>query len=235
MLAVCAQAQHQIRFDYTLYVHIDTEPAGAQIISLAATNAENSFIGRTPHVTAVGMDWERILGKRVWRKINVTSAGSAFQAEYREDNTYDIMMKCRLEKDGYYPLEINEPVATVNHPGFSWDGTKDWPADVYINLVLDKKPVARRVEKKTKPVPSVIIASDRLESADLGTVRIRCENLEAEIYIDGRKVGPTPMDVMLPEGPHRVELRRNGYETFTRAIHIYSSRDLLLEAFLMPE
>lgn len=64
-----------------------------------------------------------------------------------------------------------------------------------------------------------IIAEDspayelEVEDSDLGTfpVRIKSDPANAQVFIDGKKVGSTPYDGTFPLGEHRLVLRKEGY------------------------
>jgi formylglycine-generating enzyme required for sulfatase activity len=52
----------------------------------------------------------------------------------------------------------------------------------------------------------------------LGDVRIAVEPADAEVLVDGRSVGRGPQALSLPSVPHRVEVRKAGYEPFATEV-----------------
>ncbi len=55
-------------------------------------------------------------------------------------------------------------------------------------------------------------------SARLGTVTVSVEPADATVYVDGRARGTGKTTVRLSSAPHRVEVRRQGYRSWTRTI-----------------
>lgn len=51
-------------------------------------------------------------------------------------------------------------------------------------------------------------------AASLGTVRIAVVPPDAEVLVDGRRVGTGPQELSLPTVPHRIEVRKDGFEPF---------------------
>ncbi len=54
---------------------------------------------------------------------------------------------------------------------------------------------------------------------------VECDVPGAEVLVDGERVGDTPMvsAALVPEGLHRVEVRRAGYVTFTAAVEVQAA------------
>ena len=53
----------------------------------------------------------------------------------------------------------------------------------------------------------------------LGTVRISCMT-RGEVWIDDRKLGEVPIDVLVPAGDHVIEIRARGYEPERRELRV---------------
>jgi hypothetical protein len=64
----------------------------------------------------------------------------------------------------------------------------------------------------------------RDQQDDFGTLAIRVQPVDAEILIDGerweRTDGGSPLTVQLAEGPHRVEIRSEGYRPYTANVRV---------------
>lgn len=56
------------------------------------------------------------------------------------------------------------------------------------------------------------VAADRRPARSDGRVRFRTPGTVAEVFVDGKPVGSTPLTVDLPEGVHTFELRARGYD-----------------------
>jgi len=59
---------------------------------------------------------------------------------------------------------------------------------------------------------------------DFGTLAIRVQPADAEVTIDGERwdgsEGGSRLNVQLSDGPHRVEIRKQGFRTYTANIRI---------------
>ena len=55
-------------------------------------------------------------------------------------------------------------------------------------------------------------------SARSGTVTVNVSPADASVYVDGRSRGTGSMTLRLSSAPHRIEVRKPGYETWTRTI-----------------
>jgi hypothetical protein len=65
---------------------------------------------------------------------------------------------------------------------------------------------------------------------------LRCPQADAEILIDGRDVGRTPLKepVVLDQGEHRFIVRKKGYENFERLVSVRSGEKITVDAELRP-
>lgn len=83
---------------------------------------------------------------------------------------------------------------------------------------------------------------DRMPQAapgDFGTLAIRVQPADAEILIDGEKwdgAGDgSPLRVQLAEGAHRVEIRKQGYRTYTANVRITQGRTETINVSLLNQ
>jgi len=230
--AACHAFDSSIRFDYTIYLHINSTPSGATLYSVAAREGEEpEEIGITPLTLAIGLDWNRRFWQRSWRTLRLTSAQNCCESMYNADNTYDIFFACDARKPGYFPMEYAQSIATLPHPGYSWKGMKDWPKNTYINLTLDKKQTLTK--SAPQKIPSMILASGKDSSAtDLGELQVRSEPEEARIYIDGKKIGTTPLNLHIPEGQYSLVIKKRGYADYTRTLEVKSPLKIKIDAIM---
>jgi hypothetical protein len=56
-------------------------------------------------------------------------------------------------------------------------------------------------------------------------VLINSSPSKAEIFLDGNKLGETPLTVELKKGTYSLNAKRNGYESLDHAMYVKSSRD----------
>ncbi|MEM9385434.1 MAG: SUMF1/EgtB/PvdO family nonheme iron enzyme [Pseudomonadota bacterium] len=71
-------------------------------------------------------------------------------------------------------------------------------------------------------------------SAQFGEVEIVAEP-PAEVFVDGRAEGGTPLVLDLPALAHRIELRRSGYATVTRVVHPTPTAPQRIDATLLTQ
>ena len=220
------------RFDYTIYLHINSTPSGATLYAVAANEGdEPQEIGITPLTLAIGLDWNRRFWQRAWRTLHITSAQNCIEATYNPDNTYDIFFACDATKSGYFSLEYAESIVTLPHPGFTWSGTKEWPRDTYITLELDKKQTLTR--KAPHKIPSMILATGKDSSAvNLGELQVRSQPEDARIYIDGKHIGTTPLNLHIPEGQYSLIIKKRGYADYTRSLEVKSPTKMTIHAIM---
>lgn len=68
-------------------------------------------------------------------------------------------------------------------------------------------------------------AQKDIENAPRGTFRVESSPSFAEVYIDGKYVGVTPLDVPdLTVGEHFLSVRKNGYEKYTSLIEVSADK-----------
>jgi hypothetical protein len=74
--------------------------------------------------------------------------------------------------------------------------------------------------------------------ARFGTLSIRVQPADAEVIVDGERWrGPEATDrltLQLADGPHRVEIRKEGYETFSTEVRIRAGETSTLNVSLPP-
>jgi PEGA domain len=72
---------------------------------------------------------------------------------------------------------------------------------------------------------------------DFGTLAIRVQPADAEILIDGERwdgsEGDSRLSVQLADGPHRIEIRREGYRPYTANVRIRRGQTETLNVSLM--
>jgi hypothetical protein len=95
-------------------------------------------------------------------------------------------------------------------------------------------PDANRPEDTARRRPPSM--GDREAPARFGTLLVRVQPADAEIFIDGERwsttAGQEPIAVRLPEGRHRVEIRREGFAAYAEDVLIRVNRGLTLNVSL---
>ena len=80
------------------------------------------------------------------------------------------------------------------------------------------------------PLPQLVRAS--LDS-NLGTLIISSVPANAEVIMDGKSIGRTPFRDNVEEGKHEIELRRNGYVSLKKSVHVRSKETARLEQLVL--
>ena len=80
------------------------------------------------------------------------------------------------------------------------------------------------------PLPQLVRGS--LDS-NLGTLVINSVPANAEVIMDGKSVGRTPFRDNVEEGKHEIELRRNGYISLKKSVHVRSKAIAKLDRLVL--
>jgi hypothetical protein len=107
------------------------------------------------------------------------------------------------------------------------------PKPAPVHAPVHPAPYQRQIpEQRPTPAPSPGTG----EHADFGTLSLRVNPSDAAILIDGeawdRSQGDSRFSIDLPEGPHRVEVRKEGYRPYVRTINVERGRTLPLNVSL---
>jgi hypothetical protein len=87
-----------------------------------------------------------------------------------------------------------------------------------IHALLKKDAPVAAPPVAMSPDPGVTLVRRTLER---GVITIEASVDHAEVFLDGQMVGTTPLiDLNLAAGPHVLEVRRPGYQTWKRQIHV---------------
>ncbi|HSC26255.1 MAG TPA: PEGA domain-containing protein [Vicinamibacterales bacterium] len=77
------------------------------------------------------------------------------------------------------------------------------------------------------------------EESEFGTLSIRVNPPDAEVLVDGqpwdRPEGDVRFSIDLPEGPHRVEVRKEGYRPYVRTVDVRRGRTITLNVSLIGQ
>jgi hypothetical protein len=119
-----------------------------------------------------------------------------------------------------------------------------------VKLEQALEPLAPGDPPEPKPAPDPSAAPARGEASrpraiprygpeapgEYGTVSLRVSPADAEVLIDGepwdRPAGDDRFSIDLPEGPHRVEVRKEGFSPYTRTIEVRRGRTVTLNVSL---
>jgi hypothetical protein len=94
-------------------------------------------------------------------------------------------------------------------------------------------PERARPQRPTVPEPRQV----EPESARFGTLSLRVQPADAEILVDGERwstpAGEERVAIRLPEGRHRIEIRKDGFATYTEDVLVRPDRTLTLNVSLV--
>ncbi len=68
-----------------------------------------------------------------------------------------------------------------------------------------------------------------------GTLEVTTGTEGATVFVDGKRLGPTPQRVDLAAGSHRVRVEKEGFQAFEREVQVVPGRTLEVEARLQAE
>jgi PEGA domain-containing protein len=84
-----------------------------------------------------------------------------------------------------------------------------------------RRPSARRMPPPEAPPPPEAAPS---EPSSFGVLVVRVQPADAEILVDGERwrgpAGEERLVIQLPEGPHRIEIQKDGFERFTSDVQV---------------
>lgn len=90
-----------------------------------------------------------------------------------------------------------------------------------------------RATRRVTPVPGRETSSDRLTFR--GTISVESQPAGAQVFVDGRPVGVTPLvGLELPAGSHVVRIDLDGYERWSSAIQVVTEKTVNVVTTLQP-
>jgi hypothetical protein len=119
-----------------------------------------------------------------------------------------------------------------------------------VKIAHAMQPLSPGDQAEPKPAPNPATPSpDRYQSrplppsregqpAEFGTLAVRVKPHDAEILIDGetwdRPAGEEGLSIDLAEGPHEIEIRKEGYSPYVRTVDVLRGRTFTLNVSLPP-
>ncbi len=127
----------------------------------------------------------------------------------------DAMILIDGKEIGKTPVNITDPSPGTYLVEVRLDGYKTWNKSVDI-----------------EPGKEITITADLKMKA--GTVSINSEPSNAMVFIDGKKAGSTPETIAdLTPGIHLVEVKQDGYETWSESVEVKDDKEYTLKAILL--
>ncbi|MEM9727981.1 MAG: PEGA domain-containing protein [Myxococcota bacterium] len=134
-------------------------------------------------------------------------------------------------------VRTNIPEATIFIDGVDY-GTPPVtiePAELGTHSVVVKAPGYREVRRSCSVSPSRN-CDVYAELFPLGVpLRVEANVSDAQLFVDGELRGPMPWEGDLPSGPHRIEVRADGFRTHTEEIRLDEGDSVrLIQVILVP-
>lgn len=225
--------------EHTIWIQIDSIPSGA---ALHAPSTEEGVrgprIGTTPCVIAVDLKWGRRWFVKKWDNLWLWSPGDICYATLQPDSSYDLFLDLTLVKDGFREQVVDARILTLKHPGKDWAGRVAWPtqARFMTELIALTTQQGTAAKPAREPARRVIMADSQDDGAigAAGTLTVHANVDSAQVLLNGRTVGATPLQVVLKEGLHVLEVRKPGYHSLRREIVINDDAEVAYRAVLQP-
>ena len=226
--------------DHTLWVHVETDPPGADIYAPAQEeDDEPTWLGKTPAVLVAELSWGKKYFQTYWRTMRIWSPGEACQSVYNIDKSYDLYLNLLVSRADFATQQVHAVIASLPPPGFFWDGRKDWPEHSTLKIRLNPSaPEDQKLPSSALALPPSTVVLGR-DSGDLrsdpGVVVIVSNVEESDVIVDNEFAGRTPLRMVLQQGRHIIEVRKTGYQPFIRQVQVSSGTVSELKTTLAPE
>lgn len=228
-----AAGDYPAHSDHTLWIAVESQPPG---VDLYAPDA-GEWLGQTPCVLVAECSWPSTwLGKK-WRQLDLWSKGRCCRAELATNRNFEIYLEVKAAKPSRPPQPFSIHVATLTYPGFNWSGKDRWPSETAVALELTAEPdAATNVADRAAPRPPaalptvLMVGRDDGAPAAIGTLKVRADFTEAQVYVDGKYAGTAPIKILAPRGSHRVQVSAPGRPVFQQDVELDEHEEQSLEA-----
>jgi hypothetical protein len=92
--------------------------------------------------------------------------------------------------------------------------------------------------RSERAMPRSVPAPEHATLPAQGTLSIRIQPIDAEVWIDGERWASSDSGrfmLQLPAGPHRLEVARSGYRTYSTDVELREGQSVALNVTLTPE
>jgi hypothetical protein len=202
------------------------------------TNAETLTIASSPAGASVEIDGHAA-GTTPYK---IEYPGGYFHKTHTVfGSRLDHSMTVRVSKSGYLTEQI-----TLTQGPFEWiavngrhrgnyfllkSGRFDIKLDPVSNGSVPVETIGRDGPLHPSPAATAVVEQAAARAPD-GSVVIASDPPGAEIYVDGKFVGQTPSTIHLASGAHRVEVKSQGKQAWTRDLEVLKDSQLTLHPVL---
>lgn len=227
--------------EHTIWIKINSTPAVVDLYALPEKEGDplRTRIGTTPCAIAVDLNWKYKWFKKRWDMVSLWSPGNVCRIESGPDDSCEIYLGLVAVKDGYEKGTVDVRVATLAHPGKDWSGTIWWPSEARLELTLTPTGARSSVHPgESRPRARRVIMAEgdgSTDSVSSGALSVSSNVDNGEVFVDDQFVGLTPLQVVLKDGRHVIQVQKTGYYPLRKAIHIDPDTSVSFNAVLSKQ
>lgn len=243
--------------DHTVWVKIVSSPPGAEVYAVPKSPAAPRVrIGTAPCMVAVDLRWGRQWLKKRWSLVDVKSPGNVCRAEMQKGADFSLAFRVAVEKEGYETKTVEASAAVLKYPGPDWSGMDRWPTagELVVELAPLQAAPAPKAEPATAGNPAqagepanppaasrpvqpavtrkVVLAGGAM--AGSGTLTVQASVDGADVFVNEKFLGGAPVQAVLPEGFHDIEVQKVGYRSVRKRLHVSADAEVSYRAVLTP-
>ena len=221
--------------EHTIWVKLDTTPSGAKLYAPPAGNEPPDIrIGTTPCLIALDLSWKVSWFKKRWERISVRSPGNVCHCAFRPDRSYDLFLNFVATKPGFKNRRADLRIVTLKDPGPDWKGKYSWPTERFLNVNLIPADNSNpSYDLKVPSAKTVLLAGSEAKGKP-GILNVLANVESAKVIVDDQAVGATPLQVVLPEGRHTVNIQKAGFQPVQKEIQLTPDAIVTLNVVLSP-
>ena len=227
--------------EHTIWVKLETIPNGAEIYAIPEEGEPlTAKIGTTPCIVAIDLNWRSVFWVKKWRSMVVWSPGNICYSTLNENDDYDIHLKFLARKDGYEPTRVDKRILSIKHPGDGWKFKDLWPTQTTLSIPLYKaadRTSDRHASPHGRPGARKVILADSTSQDGMGlsgTLTVTADIPDAQVFVDKRYVGNTPVQVILQDGRHVIQVQKSGYYPVRKDVIVTDDAEVAYRAELPP-
>jgi len=169
----------------------------------------------------------------------------AYKTYFDSNGSIQALLRPRtfaVEKDGFKPQTRSFLFSSLPHQNsteatvIKWEGEPEFFTQPNASLFFalepqDAKPQQQQQQQQQQT--TIIMPGTGGAAKTFGSLTILSAPTQAEIYIDGSFVATAPVSSLQIEvGPHKIEIQKNGYKTWTRTMQVLANSPVKIEVEL---